>query len=228
MSECILIVEDEDKIADILRDYLVRDGYRTHRLRRGDEVLPWLRDNPADLVLLDLMLPATSGFDVCRALRASGTAAKAAIIMTTARVDESDRLTGLELGADDYICKPFSPREVVARVKAVLRRTRPRPAAAAGLELDLARWQASWQGRDLGLTAIEFKLLKQMVDQPGRIFTREQLMDAMHGDDRIVADRTVDSHIKKIRRKIADHAPDVELIRSVYGIGYKYEPANAA
>ncbi|MBW7902502.1 MAG: response regulator [Rhodocyclaceae bacterium] len=224
MNERILIVEDEAKIADILCDYLAREGYATHRLQRGDEVLPWLRGHAVDLVLLDLMLPGVSGLEICRELRASGLAGNAAIIMTTARIEESDRLLGLELGADDYICKPFSPREVVARVKAVLRRTRPNAGGRTGLELDLERWQASWHGRDLGLTAIEFRLLKQMVDQPGRIFSREQLMDAMHGTDRIVADRTVDSHIKKIRRKIAEVAPEAELIRSVYGVGYKYAP----
>ena len=224
MTERILIVEDEDKIADILHDYLVHEGYATHRLRRGDEVLPWLREHTTDLVLLDLMLPGLSGFEVCRALRAGEVPGEAAIIMITARVEEADRLLGLELGADDYICKPFSPREVVARIKAVLRRTRPNNGGKASLTLDGARWQATWHGCDIGLTAIEFRLLKLMADQPGRIFTREQLMDAMHGDDRIVADRTVDSHIKKIRRKIAEAAPGTELIRSVYGVGYKYEP----
>jgi two-component system response regulator BaeR len=229
MTEQILIVEDEDKIAGVLRDYLAREGYATHRLQRGDEVLPWLKEHAADLVLLDLMLPGSSGFDVCRALRSPGAASHAAIIVITARVEEADRLIGLELGADDYICKPFSPREVVARVKAVLRRARPRAAGdRPGLRLDLPRWQALWQGRDLGLTAIEFRLFKRMADQPGRIFTREQLMDAMHGDDRVDADRTVDSHIKKIRRKIAEAAPGTELIRSVYGIGYKYVPQEQA
>lgn len=225
MAERILIVEDEDKIADILHEYLIHDGFATHRLQRGDEVLPWVRNNPTDLVVLDLMLPGQSGFEVCRALRANSVTRNTAIIVTTARVDEADRLLGLELGADDYICKPFSPREVVARVKAVLRRTRTETEpTAAGLTLDLSRWQASWNGEDLGLTAIEFRLLKQMTDQPERIFTREQLIDAMHSDDRIVADRTVDSHIKKIRKKIAEVAPGRELIRSVYGLGYKYSP----
>jgi two-component system response regulator BaeR len=131
VAERILIVEDEDKIADILHEYLIHDGFTTHRLQRGDEVLPWLLTNrapPADLVLLDLMLPGQSGFEVCRALRANSATRSTAIIITTARIDEADRLLGLELGADDYICKPFSPREVVARVKAVLRRTRLRPA----------------------------------------------------------------------------------------------------
>ena len=228
MAERILIVEDEDKIADILHEYLIHDGFTTHRLQRGDEVLPWLltnRANPTDLVVLDLMLPGQSGFEVCRALRANSVTRNTAIIVTTARVDEADRLLGLGLGADDYICKPFSPREVVARVKAVLRRTRTETEpTAAGLTLDLSRWQASWNGEDLGLTAIEFRLLKQMTDHPERIFTREQLIDAMHSDDRIVADRTVDSHIKKIRKKIAEVAPGRELIRSVYGLGYKYSP----
>ncbi|MDR0440115.1 MAG: response regulator [Candidatus Accumulibacter sp.] len=222
MTERILIVEDEDKIAGILCDYLARESYATHRLRRGDEVLPWLRRHRADLILLDLMLPGMSGFEICRALRETGAAGKAAIIIATARVEEEDRLRGLDLGADDYICKPFSPREVVARVKAVLRRVHPNAGGGTGLALDSERWQAVWHGRDLGLTAIEFKLLKEMADQPERIFTREQLMDAMHGNERIVADRTVDSHIKKIRRKIAEAAPGTELIRSVYGIGYKY------
>ena len=224
MTERILIVEDEDKIAGILNDYLIHEGFDTHRLARGDEALDWLREHPVDLILLDVMLPLLSGFEVCRTLRSTGVADKAAIIMITARVEEVDRLLGLELGADDYICKPFSPREVVARVKAVLRRTRSNAEIAPGLALDQERWQANWQGQDLGLTAIEFRLLKLLVDQPERIFTREQLMDAMHDDERIIADRTVDSHIKKIRRKIAEVAPQAEPIRSVYGLGYKYVP----
>lgn len=221
MAERILIVEDEDKIADVLRDYLVQHGYQTHRLSRGDEVEHWMRDHGADLVLLDLMLPGRSGLEVCRALRAT---TNAAIVMVTARVEEIDRLLGLELGADDYICKPFSPREVVARVKAVLRRSRgaPRP-ADSGLVIDDAAWRASLRGHDLGLSAVEFQLLKVLAAQPGRIFTRDQLIDAMYRDTRVVADRTVDSHIKKLRKKIADAAPDAEIIHSVYGVGYRFE-----
>lgn len=230
MTERILIVEDEDKIAAVLRDYLAQEGYETHRLARGDEVEPWVRDHGADLVLLDLMLPGRNGLEVCKALRGFS---DAAIVIVTARVEEIDRLLGLELGADDYICKPFSPREVVARVKAVLRRGRGRAAAAAGapgatpgdgLHLDAERWAATLDGRDLGLTAVEFKLLEVLVRQPGRIYSREQLMDAMYRDERIVADRTVDSHVKKLRRKLDDAAPGRELIHSVYGVGYKYEP----
>lgn len=227
MAERILIVEDEDKIADILRDYLVQHGFETHRLMRGDEVEPWLQTHSADLVLLDLMLPGKSGLDICQALRAPGSTCTAALVMVTARVEEIDRLLGLELGADDYICKPFSPREVVARVKAVLRRTRGGAAANdGGLVLDDAGWRATVQGRDLGLTAVEYQLLKVLAAQPGRIFTRDQLMDAMYRDERVVSDRTVDSHIKKLRKKVADAAPGVDLIHSVYGVGYKFEPSS--
>jgi two-component system response regulator BaeR len=222
MAESILIVEDEDKIADILRDYLVQHGYETQRLKRGDEVEDWMRSHGADLVLLDLMLPGKNGLDVCKALRAGGT--RAAIVMVTARVEEIDRLLGLELGADDYICKPFSPREVVARVKAVLRRTHGHGGPAeSGLVLDDAGWRATLEGRDLGLTAVEYQLLKVLVSQPGRIFSRDQLMDAMYTDTRVVSDRTVDSHVKKLRRKISEVAPEREIIHSVYGLGYKYE-----
>lgn len=221
MPERILIVEDEDKIAEVLRDYLLPHGFEVHRLSRGDEVDAWMREHGADLVLLDLMLPGCSGLDVCRSLRQHS---RAAIVMVTARVEEIDRLLGLELGADDYICKPFSPREVVARVKAVLRRTQGRDLPPEHeLVLDDAGWRALLGGRDLGLTAVEYQLLKVMAAQPGRIFSRDQLMDAMYRDTRVVSDRTVDSHIKKLRRKVADVSPEREIIHSVYGVGYKFE-----
>jgi len=220
MAERILIVEDEEKLAGLLRDYLVQEGYEVSILHRGDEVEAWVRAHPTDLVLLDLMLPGKSGLDVCKALRGSP---DLSIIMVTARVDEVDRLLGLELGADDYICKPFSPREVVARVKAVLRRARRGAAPESGLALDDAGFKASIGGKDLGLTAIEYQLLKVLVAHPGRIYTRDQLIDAMYRDERIVSDRTVDSHIKKIRKKIASVHPDREVIHSLYGVGYKYE-----
>lgn len=219
----ILIVEDEEKIAILLRDYLQASGYSTHHIARGDEVEEWVRHHPVDLVLLDLMLPGRSGLEICKALRGFS---DAAIIMVTARVDEIDRLLGLELGADDYICKPFSPREVVARVATVLRRSRrvPRsPPRSAGLVLDAASWRASLDGVPLDLTAVEFKLLEVLSGQPGRIFSRDQLMDAMYRDERIVADRTVDSHVKKLRRKLAEVVPAEELIHSIYGVGYQFE-----
>jgi two-component system response regulator BaeR len=222
VSERILIVEDEEKLASLLRDYLAQEGFEVAVLHRGDAVEPWLREHPVDLVLLDLMLPGKSGLEVCKALRARSP--ELPVIMVTARVDEIDRLLGLELGADDYICKPFSPREVVARAKAVLRRARRGGAAQeSGLVLDDAGFKASLGGKDLGLTAVEYQLLKVLAAHPGRIYTRDQLMDAMYRDERVVSDRTVDSHIKKIRRKIAAVLPDREVIHSLYGVGYKYE-----
>ena len=221
MAERVLVVEDEAKLAGLLRDYLAQDGFEVTVLHRGDEVEPWVGTHEVDLVLLDLMLPGKNGLDVCRALRATS---DVAIIMVTARVEEIDRLLGLELGADDYICKPFSPREVVARVKAVLRRAaRGERAADVGVKLDEAGYRATIGGKDLGLTVVEFQLLRVLVDHPGRIYTREQLMDAMYRDERVVADRTVDSHIKKIRRKVSAVLPDREIVHSVYGLGYKYE-----
>ncbi|HKQ59665.1 MAG TPA: response regulator [Candidatus Polarisedimenticolaceae bacterium] len=222
MAEKILVVEDEVKLAALLRDYLAQDGFEVSVLHRGDEVEPWVGTHEVDLILLDLMLPGKNGLDVCKALRA--TSREVAIIMVTARVEEIDRLLGLELGADDYICKPFSPREVVARAKAVLRRTRRgEHPAEGGVKLDEARHRATIDGADLNLTVVEFQLLKVLADHPGRIYTREQLMDAMYRDERVVSDRTVDSHIKKIRRKISAVLPDREVVHSVYGLGYKYE-----
>jgi two-component system response regulator BaeR len=221
MPDRILVVEDEEKLAGLLRDYLVQEGFEVAVLHQGDQVEPWVRTHETDLVLLDLMLPGKNGLDVCKALRAT---TNVSIIMVTARVDEIDRLLGLELGADDYICKPFSPREVVARAKAVLRRAkRGEGVPESGLVLDEAGYRATLAGKDLGLTAVEFELLNVLVSHPGRIYSREQLMDAMYRDQRIVSDRTVDSHVKKIRKKMAAVLPDREIVHSVYGVGYKYE-----
>jgi two-component system response regulator BaeR len=223
MAKHILIVEDEEKLAGLLRDYLAREGFEVSVLHRGDAAEAFVRAHRVDLVLLDLMLPGKDGLEVCKALRASGAAVS--IIMVTARVDEIDRLLGLELGADDYICKPFSPREVVARAKAVLRRAAPGEAPKSdAIVLDDGAYRASVRGHDLGLTAVEYQLLKVLAAHPGRIYSRQQLIDAMYRDARIVSDRTVDSHIKKIRRKIAAVCPERELIHSLYGAGYKYEP----
>ena len=222
MAERVLVVEDEVKLAVLMRDYLAKEGFDVSVLHRGDEVEQWMRAQGADLVLLDLMLPGKSGLEICKALRVANQ--EVAIIMVTARVDEIDRLLGLELGADDYICKPFSPREVVARVKAVLRRKRRVPAPpGTGVVLDDAGYKASIDGKALDLTAVEYQLLKVLASQPGRIFSRQQLMDAMYSDERVVSDRTVDSHIKKIRRKMAAVAPGREVIHSLYGAGYKFE-----
>jgi two-component system response regulator BaeR len=215
----ILIVEDEPKLAELLRDYLAAAGYATTWLARGDEVEPWVRKHAPALVLLDLMLPGKDGLEVCRALRAF---TAVPVVMMTARIEEVDRLLGLELGADDYICKPYSPREVVARVKAVLRRA-TNVAVDPGLKLDAEGFRAALDGKALDLTAIEFRLLAALAAHPGRILTRERLMDAIYSDQRVVSDRTVDSHVKKLRRKLAAAAPARELIHSVYGLGYRFE-----
>ncbi len=223
MERTLLIVEDESKLAGLLRDYLVQDGFRVECVDNGLDAVPTMHGCRPDLILLDLMLPGRDGLEICREIR---TFSSVPIIMITARVEEIDRILGLELGADDYICKPFSPREVVARVRAVLRRS---PDGGVGehhgLELDAARHSALVEGRPLDLTAIEFNLLQFLARHPGRIYGRQALMDQIYGDERVVSDRTIDSHIKKLRRKITLCRPDIELIHSVYGVGYKYEYA---
>ena len=218
----ILIVEDEPKIAALLADYLHNQGgFSTSRLSRGDEVLERVRSHPPDLILLDLMLPGMDGIEVCKQVRAQSTVP---IIMITARVEEIDRLLGLELGADDYICKPFSPREVVARVKAVLRRSVPIAGAGRvdGLKMDDAMHSAELDGKKLRLTPVEFSLLKTLTSQSGRVFSRDQLMNEMYPDYRIVSDRAVDTHIKNLRKKLTDAGAGKDLVESVYGLGYRY------
>jgi two-component system response regulator BaeR len=221
MNETVLIVEDELKLASLLHDYLKQATLTPFCLTNGLEAIPWVQNHHVDLILLDLMLPGLDGMEICKGIRAFSTVP---IIMLTARVEEIDRVLGLELGADDYICKPFSPREVVARVKAVLRRTAPaQPKKADGLVLDEPRYKATLNGRDLELTAVEFKLLSFLAANPGRIASRDQLMERIYRDHRIVNDRTIDSHIKKLRKKITEAAPGRELVHSVYGVGYKFE-----
>ncbi len=217
----ILIVEDEPKIAALLADYLHQQGgFITSCLARGDQVLERVRSNPPDLILLDLMLPGMDGIEVCKQLRAQSAVP---IIMITARVEEIDRLLGLELGADDYICKPFSPREVVARVKAVLRRSVSAMGARQvdGLKMDDTRHSAELDGKKLQLTRVEFSLLKTLTGQPGRLFSRDQLMNEMYPDYRIVSDRAVDTHIKNLRKKLINAGAAKDLIESVYGLGYR-------
>lgn len=217
----ILIVEDEVKLANVLSDYLVQAGYSTHSLHEGTPVVDWVKQNSPQAVVLDLMLPGKDGMEICRELRAF---TNIPILMVTARIDEIDRLLGLEIGADDYICKPFSPREVVARVKAVLRRSQNQfEPQTEQLVLDESRCQAEYDGQLIELTAIEFQLLDKLFKEPGHIFSREQLMDNMYSDHRVVSGRTIDSHIKKLRKKLAVIETDNELIKSVYGLGYKWE-----
>jgi two-component system response regulator BaeR len=222
MNNTILIVEDEPKLAKLLNNYLSQAGYDPECLDNGLDVLPRLQKKMPALILLDLMLPGKNGIDICKEVRSFSTVP---IIMVTARIEEIDRLLGLELGADDYICKPFSPREVVARVKAVLRRSAiDKPSEATrGLTLDEERFQATLHGHDLDLTVVEFQLLSFLSANPKRIYNRNQLMDRIYPDQRVVSDRTIDSHIKNLRKKISGIAPKTELIHSVYGAGYKYD-----
>ncbi|MEJ4044835.1 two-component system response regulator BaeR [Erwinia sp. SLM-02] len=219
----ILIVEDEPKLGQLLVDYLQAANYRTHHLMRGDEALAWAKQNQPDLMLLDLMLPGLDGLSVCRELRRFS---ELPVIMVTAKTEEIDRLLGLEIGADDYICKPFSPREVVARVKTILKRClRPKEAAVQTslLCMDENRFQASWDDKPLDLTPAEFRLLKTLAHEPGKVFSREQLLNQLYDDYRVVTDRTIDSHIKNLRRKLESLDASQPFIRAVYGMGYRWE-----
>lgn len=221
----ILIVEDETKLASLLSDYLQDSGYKTHCLNRGDEAMKWFKKNKVDLILLDLMLPGIDGLSICRELRSESSVP---IIMVTARVEEIDRLLGLELGADDYICKPFSPREVVARVKAVLRRAsiasnnHECDSPHSSISIDIDKYLASANGIKLDLTPVEFRLLQTLSTNTGQVFSRNQLLDIAYTDYRVVSDRTVDSHIKNLRKKLTKISPEINWIESVYGVGYRF------
>lgn len=220
MSSSILIVEDEVKLANLLADYFKLTEYQPHQIHHGDEVLSWVKAHQPTVILLDIMLPGKDGINLCSEIRQFS---NVPILMVTAKVDEIDRLLGLELGADDYICKPFSPKEVVARVKAVLRRSQQFTLdnVEAVLKLDPQRLVVSFNASDIALTSVEFELLRSLAKQPGRIFTRQQLMQNMYSDERIVNNRTIDSHIKKLRKKLADISQGQDMIQSVYGAGYR-------
>ncbi len=223
MSAHILIAEDEVKLAELLRDYITAAGMQASVVSDGAAVVATVVEQHPDLILLDIMLPHVDGLAICRELRASS---DIPIIMLTARSEEIDRLLGLELGADDYISKPFSPREVVARVKAVLRRARSAPVTDASrpvIEIDDARMRVTVAGQRCDLTPVEFKLVQALARHPGRVYRRDELLDLIYDDFREVSDRTVDSHVKNLRRKLADIEPERPLIHSVYGIGYKFE-----
>jgi two-component system response regulator BaeR len=224
----ILVVEDEDDIASVLVDYLHHAGYETERVADGESALERMVGNPPDLTLLDVMLPKLDGMAVLQRARPH---TAHPVIMVTARIEEVDRLLGLELGADDYVCKPFSPREVVARVRAVLRRGAAAGAPAPAprrLQLDDAHWRASLDGNALALTRLEFRLLQALSRQPGRIFARAQLLDLAYDDAADVTERAVDSHVKNLRRKLAAASADQDWIRSVYGVGFAFEEPEPA
>jgi len=225
----VFVVEDEPDIAAVLVDYLQAQAYAVRHFADGEAALQAILATPPDLVLLDLMLPGLDGLSVLRAVREQ---LSLPVLLLTARVEEVDRLIGLDLGADDYICKPFSPREVVARVKAVLRRTglvktAKTETVAPALVLRPEAYQASLNGTVLGLTRKEFQLLQTLARQPGRIFSRGQLLDLAYADDLEASERAIDSHIKNLRKKLTQHDSRHEWIRSVYGVGFVFEPVEA-
>lgn len=227
-DKIILVVEDEHKLSQLLREYLEAAGYRVHCLFRGDEVMPWLAEQQPDLIILDLMLPGVDGIDLCQQIRQQS---QIPIIMSTARVEEADRLQGLETGADDYVCKPYSLREMVARVKAILRRLEKLPAPetdssgeTSAFAIDPARMSIRVHGHALDLTRVEYRLLRHLVEHPGVVFSRDALLNIMYDDYRLVSERTIDSHIKNLRRKLEPWFPEHQVIQSVYGAGYRFEP----
>jgi len=218
----VMIVEDEPKLARLIADYLAAASLASIWIADGNEVEAAVREAPPQLILLDVMLPGRDGMSICRDLRQF---TDVPIIMVTARIEEVDRLLGLDLGADDYICKPFSPRELVARVKAVLRRLdrAAAPSAVPRLIVDEERHEARLDGRTLDLTPVEFRLLNALRSEPGRIFSRDRLLANLYVDHRVVTDRTVDSHVKNLRRKLSEATAGEDVIRSIYGVGYRLE-----
>jgi two-component system alkaline phosphatase synthesis response regulator PhoP len=224
MHETILVVDDELRIVKLAQDYLERGGFRVVTAADGTTALAVARHEQPDLVVLDLNLPGTDGLDVCRALRRES---DVPIIMLTARVEETDRLIGLELGADDYISKPFSPRELVARVRAVLRRVQggvhqPGLIRAGDLEIDLNGHHVTRAGQTIGLSRTEFNLLAILAQHPGQTFTRAQLLDRLHGVAYEGYDRSIDAHIKNLRRKLEENPLEPRYVLTVYGVGYKF------
>lgn len=220
-SAHILIVEDDPKISALLADYCIAAGYQCTMVEDGNDAVAKVRGSPVDLLLLDLMLPGMGGIDVCKAVR---TFSQIPIIMLTARVDEVDRLIGLDTGADDYVCKPFSPREVMARVKAQLRRVQGKliHSAEPPVKIEREQMRVTIKGSGLPLTPVEFRLLSEMIAHPERVYSRQQLLDLCHDDLRDTNDRTIDSHVKNIRRKIAALLPGIDCLQSVYGVGYRF------
>jgi DNA-binding response OmpR family regulator len=222
MQELILVVDDEPKITRLARDYLEKNGYRVTIAADGQTALTAARRERPDLIVLDLMLPKLDGREVCKILRRESAVP---IIMLTALAEDVDQITGLEIGADDYITKPFSPRALVARVRALLRRSKgevktPSVIRVGNLEIDAEKYSVTFNGSPIKLTPNEFKLLQLLASRPGQTLTREQLLDDLHGSASSI-DRSVDSHIKNLRRKLEAES-QVQLIETVYGIGYRY------
>jgi len=221
----IAVVDDEPDIVELVTLHLEKAGFRVAGFSRGQDFFRALERNIPDLLVLDLMLPDTDGLEVCRYLRAKDNYSGIPIIMLTARAEESDRILGLEMGADDYVVKPFSPRELVARVKAILRRrsekdSRKSIAIGGDLIIDSQKYEVRYRGMPVDLTSTQFRLLKLLAEKKGWVFTRDQILDALWGNEKIVLDRTVDVHIKKLREKLG---PAGRVIKNVRGVGYKVE-----
>lgn len=217
----ILIVEDEQNLAKLLQDYLTKENMHTTIIEDGNAVTAFVKNTKPDVILLDIMLPNKDGMTICKEVRQLS---DIPIIMTTARIDEIDRIIGLEIGADDYVCKPYSPREVVARVKVQLRRIHNNTTPITNdIKLNDDFLTVSLGETNIELTFVEYNLLKKLHNNNGRIYNRDQLMDSIYDDGRVVSDRTIDSHIKKIRKKLKTLNPDKEYIHSIYGCGYKFE-----
>jgi two-component system phosphate regulon response regulator PhoB len=226
--ERILLIEDEPDIAEVLQYNLEKEGFEVAVAHRGDSGLEAIRRDPPDLVLLDLMLPGIDGLELSRMLKRDAATCRLPIVMLTARSEEVDRIVGLELGADDYISKPFSPREVVLRVKAVLRRLQPEPEETAsdrievgGIQLDISGHQLRVRGKEAPLTATEFRLLRLLMERGGRVQTRGQLLSDVWGYAEDIDSRTVDTHIRRLRRKLG---PEADRIETVIGVGYRLRP----
>lgn len=217
----VLVVEDDRKISDLLLNYLRVDGYEATAAYDGREAVQQISQRAPDAVILDWMLPGLDGIGVCKAVRAFS---DVPILMLTARVDELDRLLGLDTGADDYVCKPFGPREVVARVRALLRRASGRVIALPQPWLvEEASFRISWLGQWLPLTRIEYMVFRTLLARPGRVFSRAQLLSSVHDSQRDISDRAIDTHVKNLRKKVQAIDPGCDCIASVYGLGYRFD-----
>ena len=225
MGKLIAVVDDEPDIVELITHHLKKEGFRTKEFYDGESLLNFVKITPPDLIILDLMLPGLDGLEVCRILKRDEKTSSVPIVMLTAKGTETDIVVGLELGADDYIVKPFSPRELVARLRAVLRRTEPKKEKSKlikinNLVIDLTRYEVRVKGEKVNLTTTEFKILSFLAEKPGWVLTRNQILQDLWEDEKIVLDRTVDVHIKNLREKLGEAG---KLIKTIRGIGYKIE-----